>query len=79
MAQVSHAYTAIGRIIILYKVSLDMIKSSLDFKIVFNPKEYLLAQFVQFCSSLWLLSDTFNFTHYFSKTVACTWFFFIYN
>jgi hypothetical protein len=41
VAQVSHAYNAVGRIIILYKVGLDLIETSLDFNIVFNPKKHL--------------------------------------
>jgi len=44
VAQVSHSYNAIGRIITLYRVSLDLIETSLDFNIFFNPKKHLLAE-----------------------------------
>jgi hypothetical protein len=66
-AQVLHAYSDIERIITLYRVSLDLIETSLDFNIVFNPKKHLLAEFILFCISLWLLLDTFNSTSRYLK------------
>lgn len=57
-AQVSHVYSLIGHIITLYKVSLDLNETCLDFNVVCYSKKHLLAEFILFFISL--LSNTFN-------------------
>jgi len=84
VVQVSHAYRALSSVsITLYKVNLDLIDTSLGFRIVFNANKHSLAELIPFSISLWLLPDTLNSTriHYIVTVVdnsKSAWLFYLF-